>query len=162
MQWRPFQSVPINIAGIDSVIEQKYSRPPPSSLDFTITVSADPTWANFADHIGQLERLSPEESVFAFILGAAAAAEGVTTTQEDRDAWGRLFRAVPYKCVPILGAEKQKEAIGLREDLTVAWSLALAAPQIKFKTKLKYLFYFGRMLTQSRTAASPSLCPLRN
>ena len=64
------------------------------------------------------------------MLGAAAAAECITTTEEDRIAWGRLFRAVPYNCVPILGAEKQKEAIGIREDLTVAWSLALAAPQI--------------------------------
>ena len=64
-----------------------------------------------------------EEPVYAFIMGAAMAAESSSTTHEERVLWSNLFRAVPYNCRPVLGTEKQKEAIGIREDLTVAWSL---------------------------------------
>ena len=117
LQWRPFQSLPINVNGIDSIIEHKYSSGPPSRLDFTVTISTDPECAAVQEQFGKLERLSPEEAPYAFLLGIAAAVQA-GATEEDKSEWRRLMLSVPYRCAPVIGAERTREAINIREDLT--------------------------------------------
>ena len=58
--------------------------------------------------------------MFAFILGAAAAARAESTTTEAKEEWAHLYLKVPDKCIPVLGADRSKEAINIREGLTTA------------------------------------------
>ena len=116
LRWRAAPMTPINVRGIQELVESRYARGPPDDLPFTVIIATDGFEDNVQamdSHAGHFKRLSPEEPVFAFLFGCAMA-----KNDAEKGQYRRLMLSISYRLMSITGAnEMRKESISIRERI---------------------------------------------
>ena len=114
LRWRAHPLTPINVRGIQELVESRYGKGPPENHSFTVTLASEGYDDDVASHAGKFKRVSPEEPVFAFLYGCTLARDA-----DERAQYRRLMLTMSYRMLSKDNmSEIRKQSITIRENLS--------------------------------------------
>ena len=105
--------------GIEEIIKHHYGNGVSDRANFDITVAIDPECTSVRAEFGNLQRLSPEEPVYALVIAASRVCD--SDDEEAKERFKRLLRNCKYTFVPwVDNSSIRRRALDIREELRTA------------------------------------------